>query len=612
MRIATAVSLIILLWAGAALSDSPQTDWSGGPGATSPLADWTSTFDSADGVSWLAVPGQLTLSTEGLTTGVPHNVASFLFGAFGVEVADVDNDGYQDIIGVAENAAKVIIWYNDGQNPPSFSSETIDSGYAAVAAVVAVDLNGDQLLDLVTSSGVSIGKVNCYLNQGGSPAVWVEQNIDPQWGETWDICTIDVDNDGHLDVLGTSLARDSVVWWRNDGQEPIGWTRQVVDSTFNEAHSARGGDLDGDGHTDIVGCGTLSNEVAWWRNSGTEPISWTKTVLSSDFVGGRAVRIADIDSDGDLDFAAVGFNSEVKWWRNDGGTPVAWSEQVVYDGMSAAHHLQIADMNGDGMLDLIAADYQGNSLHWWANGGGSSPTWTHYRPVHNINRPLAVDVGDVDGDGALEIVGSSNGLNQFIWYEVTTFTASGSLTSAILDRGSNSALDVDWNAEMPAGTSLQFQVRGGDDPDNLGPWSAPISAPGPLGVSPGRYFQYQANLATTDSGLSPILKDVTFSSPVSAVLPRHTDLGLKTFPNPANPRVIVAYEMPASGNARLEVFDTRGHRVRTLLDERLAAGPGQVAWDGTDFRGRAMSTGVYYVILKTTQGKQRSQVTIIR
>jgi hypothetical protein len=477
---------------------------------------------------------------------------------------------------------------------------------------VAVDLNGDQLLDLVTSSGTYAGKVNCYLNQGGSPAVWVEQNIDPNWGEAWDIGTADVDNDGHLDVVGTSLARDSVAWWRNDGQQPIGWTRQLVDWTFDAAHSARGGDLDGDGHTDIVGCGTLSNEVAWWRNSGTEPISWTKTVLDTNFAGGRSVRIADIDSDGDLDIGAVGFNSSVKWWRNDGGTPVAWTEQVVDVGMSAAHHLQIADMNGDGSLDLIVADYVGNALYWWANGGGSSPIWTRYKSVNYINHPLAVDVGDVDGDGALDIVGTSNGLGQFVWYDVTTFTASGSLTSAVLDRGGNSLLDLDWTAETPLGTSLEFQVRGSDDPANLGPWSAAISAPGPLGASPGRYIQYQVTLTTNDPEVSPVLKDVSFSSPAAAVLPGTADLGLKTFPNPANPRVIVAYELPASGSARLQVFDTRGRRIRTLFNERLAAGPGQVAWDGADGQGRAMSTGVYFVTLNTAQGSQRSQVTLIR
>jgi flagellar hook assembly protein FlgD len=70
--------------------------------------------------------------------------------------------------------------------------------------------------------------------------------------------------------------------------------------------------------------------------------------------------------------------------------------------------------------------------------------------------------------------------------------------------------------------------------------------------------------------------------------------------------------MPASGNARLQVFDTRGSRIRTLLNENLAAGPGRVAWDGTDSRGRAMSTGVYYVTLNTVHGSQHSQVTLIR
>ncbi|MDX2472906.1 MAG: VCBS repeat-containing protein, partial [Candidatus Krumholzibacteria bacterium] len=163
MRMNTVVSLIILLWASAALANPPQIDWSGGPDATDPVPAWSSSFATASGVSWLAVPGQLALSGDGLTTGVAHNVASFIQGAFGVEVADIDHDGDQDIIGVAESAATVTIWYNDGLNPPAFTAEIIDIAYTAVAAVEAVDLNGDQLLDLVTSSGTYAGKVNCYL-----------------------------------------------------------------------------------------------------------------------------------------------------------------------------------------------------------------------------------------------------------------------------------------------------------------------------------------------------------------------------------------------------------------------------------------------------------------
>ena len=368
--------LIILLMVSAALAGPSQTDWSGGPGNVGPMAGWTDGFDTAIDASWRAVPGQVSLSSTGLATGVAHQIAGFYSGAFGVEAVDIDHDGDIDVIGVAESARKVTIWYNDGQNPPSFTEDVIATVYVAAAAVVATDFNDDGLLDLVVSAGTITGKLTAFLNEGGSPATWTTQLIDSQWGEAWEIGVADVDSDGNMDVVGTSLSQDSVVWWRNDGAAPIGWTRLTVDNTFDAAHSARGADLDGDGHTDIVGCGTVSEEVAWWKNSGTEPITWTKYVMDDAILGGRSVRIADLDDDGDPDVVAGGFNGRMKWWRNDGGSPVNWTPQVADSTMSAIHHVQIADMDGDGLLDLIGADYQGNALAWWENGGGPTPTWT--------------------------------------------------------------------------------------------------------------------------------------------------------------------------------------------------------------------------------------------
>lgn len=609
--------LIILVMASSALAGPTQTDWSGGPGNAGPMAAWSDGFDTATDASWRAVPGQVALSSTGLGVGVAHQIASFYSGAFGVEAVDIDHDGDVDVIGVAESARKVTIWYNDGQDPPSFTEDVIATVYVAAAAVVATDFNNDGLLDLVVSAGTITGKLTAFLNEGGSPATWTTQLIDNQWGEAWEIGVADVDSDGNMDVVGTSLSQDSVVWWRNDGATPIGWTRLTVDNAFDAAHSARGADLDGDGHTDIVGCGTVSEEVAWWKNSGTDPIIWTKYVMDDAFLGGRSVRIADIDDDGDLDVVAGGFNGRMKWWRNDGGMPVNWTAQVADSTMSTIHHVQIADMDGDGLLDLIGADYQGNALAWWKNGGGQTPTWTRYKPVYNLNRPLAVDVGDVDGDGALELIGSSNGFGQFVWYGVTAFVAEGTLTSSVLDRGAdahleNDFLELDWDADTPVGTEVRFQVRGGEDPGALGPWSDDIVLPGALGEGLGRYIQYKAILSTSDGTKSPVLKEVGFAAPVSAAPALETGLGLRTYPNPANPRVMVAFDAPSAGHARLEIFDPRGRRVRTLIDGHVPAGASTIAWDGTDARGRAAATGVYHVVLRHGRGDQATRVTLVR
>jgi len=55
--------------------------------------------------------------------------------------------------------------------------------------------------------------------------------------------------------------------------------------------------------------------------------------------------------------------------------------------------------------------------------------------------------------------------------------------------------------------------------------------------------------------------------------------------------------LPAAAQAKLEIYDTAGRRVHTLMDGVLAAGPHTASWDGTDERGARVEAGVYFARL---------------
>jgi hypothetical protein len=92
-----------------------------------------------------------------------------------------------------------------------------------------------------------------------------------------------------------------------------------------------------------------------------------------------------------------------------------------------------------------------------------------------------------------------------------------------------------------------------------------------------------------------------------AVEPVATETGLSVSPSPAAGDVSVAWALPSAGEARVEVFDAAGRRVRTLADGRFPPGPQRARWDGRDEDGVRAPAGVYFVRAVTAFGVQKKR-----
>jgi len=71
-------------------------------------------------------------------------------------------------------------------------------------------------------------------------------------------------------------------------------------------------------------------------------------------------------------------------------------------------------------------------------------------------------------------------------------------------------------------------------------------------------------------------------------------------PNPFTSSTEVAFDLPVRDHVRAEVFDVRGERVRTLVDESRDAGRYREHWDGRDATGHRLGAGVYFVRVRAT------------
>jgi hypothetical protein len=66
------------------------------------------------------------------------------------------------------------------------------------------------------------------------------------------------------------------------------------------------------------------------------------------------------------------------------------------------------------------------------------------------------------------------------------------------------------------------------------------------------------------------------------------------YPNPFNPETTIKFALPEAQDVRMEIFDIKGHRVRVLVDEAMAAGNHSVVWNGRDKNGRVCASGTYF------------------
>jgi hypothetical protein len=127
----------------------------------------------------------------------------------------------------------------------------------------------------------------------------------------------------------------------------------------------------------------------------------------------------------------------------------------------------------------------------------------------------------------------------------------------------------------------------------------------------GERYVYQIRLTTMD-GL------VTMSSQVEIEVrhdgqprARRAVVG-QNFPNPFNPSTSIVFELPRPMPARLEIYDVRGRRVRTLFSGPAQAGSTTVDWDGLDDAGNAVASGVYTYALVTEDGTSARRMTLVK
>jgi hypothetical protein len=371
--------------------------------------------------SCLALEGALKPPTK--VTFVMHRVGRFRSEACGV--GDFNNDGKLDIIAGD-------YWYEaPNWKPHKFRSladklddqsktHTVDEkakGYHDDFMNIPLDVDGDGFLDVVTCGWFS-KQIDWYRNTGPEGGQWpliiIEKNGNFESG---DLC--DIDGDGKEVEI---LAHTQDTKWYEIG--PKDGKRSLIKRVVSQNQKQFGGgvgDINGDGHTDII------RPDAWYEAPGDpRKGQWKEHPLTvGSLAEGQAehtpqILVYDVDADGLNDIVTSSAHRYGIFWYKQvrKGSNISWKQHLIDKSWSQAHSLTLADLDSDGDPDLVTGKrfyaHDGGDpgaddplgLYWYELKRGPAPKWVKHIISYGegISSALNIPAVDLDGDGDLDIV----------------------------------------------------------------------------------------------------------------------------------------------------------------------------------------------------------------
>jgi len=554
-------------------------------------------------------------SSSGLQT------VAFEGGRSELEFADINNDGYKDILTVGDHGNPFINTQEHGimlyfGNGTGANWNLFQNGAFGYGGIAIGDVNNDGKQDVGYGihhnySSVDLGDQVFEVALGdGTGMNWTawDDSLGTN-GQTWGMFTTDfadIDNDGKLDVGSISFGCcDGIHVHKNLGTGV--WRQTFGFIGGNSTMEFVFGDFNNDGNMDFAAGHQYGTP---YFGDGLGNFTLKHNNLPSPGNGGlRGVSKGDVNNDGADELSFIGTGGSVNVWKWNNSAQ-QWAD--LSNGLPTSSGYQktfIYDMNFDGIADLVVYG-SGTGTIYLGNGG---TTWTSSGSftVPSSGSYQALTVGDVDNNGYpdIAVLAVSGSINVLRLFKETTQNSSLSL-KPVFPKGyerlkNNQVRFIEWISSAPLTpqslVKLELSTTG-----NTGPWTLikdSVKNSGryqwvvPTGIASSncyiKYTIYNPGGTYTTTNLNPFMVGILLGTNSNEEINLEYRLE-QNYPNPFNPVTKINYALPKSGFISLKVYDLLGREVVNIVNENKAAGNYSV-----DFNAGRLTSGVYFYRLES-------------
>ena len=323
-----------------------------------------------------------------------------------VVVADLNGDAHPDIAAGSSIPGGVAIWYGDGRGGWSHPFFLPTKGEVRSLAVADFDMDGRP--DLALSIKGEFTGIQIWLNRGKGQ--WEKGQPPVDSGEFNGIRAADVNGDGYPDLIAAASAVEGpggIKVWLGDGKG--GWLAEVGPTAQGEYSDVVVADFNEDGHLDIAGSGRgLHGALRVWLGDGAGGWSELEPLEEGSFYG---LSTGDLNKDRHVDLFAGTYRNGIRIYLGDGRGGFVGLKPPVERGNFSK--VVCGDVDGDGAQEIVASPLDGEGIRVWKGVDDDFSVIPAFYESPFTCYDLAL--ADVDGDGRQDLLAASNGGGVEIW-----------------------------------------------------------------------------------------------------------------------------------------------------------------------------------------------------